>query len=444
MDGQLWLLGLVLFLVLLNGFFVAAEFAIVKLRLTQAEELAGRYGMPGRVLRDVRGHLDAYLSACQLGITVASLGLGWIGEPVVARFLEPLINVIGLQSDGAVHAISFAVAFTLISYLHIVLGELAPKSIAIRRAEIISLWTATPLYLFHWIMYPFIWLLNGSALLLLRAMGFDLSQAGEEAHSAEELKQILVASHLHGELGKEEVDVLQRTLEFANLTVADLMQPASDMILLDLQNTPAQNLRVIDRYRFSRYPVCDGNIDVIAGIAHIKDLFAALRAGHDLSNLRPFLRKPLIIRDRTHAFRLFRLFREGHPHFAVVGDEVGNVIGFLTLENLHEAMVGHIQDEFRRAKDDWIGLRDGSLIGSGTLTVYSLEKLLGAEIRTGEAHTVGGLVMEKLGRLPVRGERVSFDAFEVLVSHVRGPTIAQIQVFPRPQSDLHRPKRRAG
>ncbi len=430
LTNQTWLLLLALFLVLLNGFFVAAEFAIVKLRVTQTETLASAHGIRGRVLRHVRGHLDAYLSACQLGITLASLGLGWVGEPAVAKLLEPVLEVMGFGSEKLVHGISFVVAFTIISYLHIVLGELAPKSIAIRRTESTALWTATPLYLFHWVMYPFIWVLNGSALLLLRMMGFELEREGEEAHTADELKQLLASSHLHGELGKEETDILQRTMEFTRLTVADLMQPVTQMVSLDLQAGAEENLRIISRHSFSRYPVRDGTIDRIVGIAHIKDLFAAVRAGDDLGDLRPLLREALIVHDTTPAFHLFRMFRAGYPHFAIIDDELGNVFGFLTLEDLLETMVGHIQDEFRRYKEDWLQLRDGSLLGSGTLSLYSLEKRLDMPIQSEESHTIGGLIMEKLGRVPERGEEVEFPGFRVHVAHMNGPTIAQLQVFP--------------
>jgi CBS domain containing-hemolysin-like protein len=422
MEHQFVLLSLAFLLVLLNGFFVAAEFAIVKLRAAQTERLAGRHRLRGRVLQNVHAHLDTYLSVCQLGITLASLGLGWIGEPAVARLLESWLHLSDFIPANAVHGISFAVAFFVISYLHIVLGELAPKSMAIRRAEELALWTAPPLYLFYRVMQPFIWLLNGSALLLLRAMGFDLTRAGEGAYSAEELKQLLAASHLHGELGAEE---------------ADILQPATRMVSLDVQANVADNLRTINRHRFSRYPVCDGTIDRIIGIAHIKDLFAAMREGSDLGDLRPQLRKALIVHDKTPAFELFRLFREGYPHIAVVDDEVGNVLGFITLEDLLETLFGHIQDEFRRSKDDWLQLRDGSLLGSGTLSLYSLEKLLGVSIASEESHTIGGLVMETLDHVPRRGERVEFDDFEVLIGRMRGPVIAQLQVFPKQKAASH-------
>lgn len=435
MGSNLLLTALAVFLVFLNGFFVAAEFAIVKLRMTQAEALAGRFGPVGRVLLSVRRNLDAYLSACQLGITLASLGLGWVGEPAFAELLEPLLLGIGVESERVLHTISFAVAFSIISFLHIVLGELAPKSMAIRKPEAMSLWTAVPLWLFYWLMYPFIWVLNGSAILILRAMGFDMSSEGGEAHSADELKRVLVASHRHGELEQSEADILSRALEFSELTVGDLMRPASEMVTLNLRNTPEENLALTSRYRYSRYPVCDGDRDNVVGIAHVKDLFAALRDGEPLDDLRPYLREHQMMHRDTPAFELFNLFRAGHPHFAVVDDDHGNVIGFVTLDHMLEALVGHIQDEFRRKRDDWVEAEDGSLTGSGSLPLYSLERRLGVDIEAQDVDSVGGLVMWQLDRVPRKGDRVEFDDFSVVVREMRGPRIARVQIIPRRADD---------
>ena len=221
-------------LVLLNGFFVAAEFAIVKLRRTQADELARTEGLRGRVLHSVRTNLDAYLSACQLGITLASLGLGWIGEPAFARLVEPMLRAVGVDDPETVHAISFACAFGFISFLHIVLGELAPKSLAIRRAETVALNTAVPLYAFYWAMYPFIWLLNGTANALLRRMGVEMATEGDAAHSIDEMRTVLKASHRHGEVGVVEAQIASRGLELGELVVGDVMRPMAELVSIDV------------------------------------------------------------------------------------------------------------------------------------------------------------------------------------------------------------------
>lgn len=435
MDSNLLLTAFAVFLVLLNGFFVAAEFAIVKLRMTQAEEMAVTYGLPGRLVASVRQHLDAYLSACQLGITLASLGLGWVGEPAFARLIEPLARLAGIESNEAIHRLAFALAFSLISFLHIVLGELAPKSIAIRKPDRVALWTAPALWAFYWLMYPFIWILNGSANLILRLMGYRLGSEGDAAHSAGEIKSLLVASHRHGELDSAEADILSRTLEFSELMVGDLMRPAAEMVMLDLQDSPEENLAITAQYRYSRYPVCDGDRDNIIGLAHVKDLFAALREGRQLDDLRPLLRDVQMVHRDTPAFDVFELFREGHPHFAIVDDDLGNVIGFVTLDHMLEALVGHIQDEFRRSKDDWLEVKDGSLLGSGTLPLYSLERRLGMDIEVEEVDSVGGLVMWHLGRVPQKGDRVTFPGFSIVVKDMRGPKISRVQVFPAHEAE---------
>lgn len=267
--------------VLLNGFFVAAEFAMVKLRHTRVQALQSTYGWRGRILAKVHVQLDAYLSACQLGITLASLGLGWIGEPAFASLLTPLLKVLGVVSERLIDLISFGVAFSIISFLHIVVGELMPKSMAIRQAERLSLWTAGPLYGFYWLMYPAIYLLNASANLLLRVFKLDTVHHGEQAYSSEELKLILKASHSHGELTQVEADMLEHTLEFADLQIADVMRPVAEMVALNLEAPLRDNLSVIMTTRYSRYPVYLTEHHQIIGILHIKDLFVAKQNSED-------------------------------------------------------------------------------------------------------------------------------------------------------------------
>ncbi|MFT4045138.1 MAG: hemolysin family protein [Solimonas sp.] len=433
-------IALTLFAVLLvfvNGFFVAAEFAIVKLRLTRAEELAGERGILGRTLYKVRRQLDAYLSACQLGITLASLGLGWLGEPAFSRLIEPLLDRLGVDNEQLLHSISFVVAFAVISFLHIVLGELAPKSMAIRRAETVSLWAALPLFLFYWLMYPFIAVLNGSATLVLRTFRMELSGEGEEPHSADEIKKLLVASHRHGELNTAQAQVLSRTLELPELTVGDLMRPVFDLVALDIRDDIKSNLALVARHRYSRYAVKDSEQDDrYLGLLHVRDLVAALLDHPDLTDLTPLLREvPMITRDEL-AQNLFRRFRRGLPHLALVTDELGTVIGFITLEHILEAIFGSIQDEFHRRKEDWIECGPHTYEGPGWLPIYTLERMLGRDIESDRADTVGGLVMQILDRLPQRGDEVEIDGLKIEVLDVAGPRIERLRVTaPPPAGD---------
>ncbi|HLT89888.1 MAG TPA: hemolysin family protein [Woeseiaceae bacterium] len=418
--------------VLMNAFFVAAEFAIVKLRQTQAEELAGVAGLRGRVLLKVRSHLDEYLSACQLGITLASLGLGWIGEPAFARLVQPLLAAFGVSDPEVVHGIAFVVAFATISYLHIVIGELAPKSLAIREPEPVSLWTAIPLFSFYWVMYPFIWLLNGSANLLLRLFGVELVSDEDPAHSVQELKKVLRASHLHGELGRESAILLDRAFELEGLTAGDLMRPDEDLVTLNIDDDLEDILEVIRRNRYSRYPVYEGEPDNLIGILHVKDLVTELGKSADEIDLRSLVKPALIISDGLSAVGVLKEFQQGYPHLAIVVDEYGTVEGFLTLDHVVEVLLGTIQDEFRHRRPDWKREPDGSWVGHGSLSVWSLERLLDVDLsRFSEVNSVGGLVMDQLERIPKPGERVAFDGFEIEVREMEGPRIVTVAVIPR-------------
>jgi len=420
-----------LLLVLLNGFFVAAEFAIVKLRRTQAEELARTHGLRGRVLRTVRTHLDAYLSACQLGITLASLGLGWIGEPAFARLIQPLLAYVEITDPKVVHSISFAFAFSLISFLHIVIGELAPKSLAIRRAETVSLNTALPLYAFYWVMYPFIHLLNGAANIILRGLGIELATEGDDAHSIDELRTVLRASHRHGELGATETQIITRGLDLGDLVVGDVMRPLAELVWIGLDATIDEVLTEVRTSRFTRYPVRDPETQGFVGLLHIKDLLTAEERLRDIRDLRPYLRKLPHVDEHQQLESALVAFRRGDPHFAIVTGTLGTEIGFLTFEHIVEALFGSVEDEFSKTGPAWQRAEDGSLTGAGSLSLLSLEEALGVLAPEVDANSVGGLVTETLGRIPVAGERIAFPEFEIEVLSTDGPRIDTVRVSHR-------------
>ena len=430
MDNLL-LVTLAVLLVVLNGFFVAAEFAIVKLRQAQAEDFARTHGWVGRVLRGVRTHLDAYLSACQLGITLASLGLGWIGEPAFAELIEPPMTALGLGSPEWVHGTALAIAFALISFLHIVVGELAPKSMAIRQPEAVSLWTAVPLFAFYWLMYPFIRLLNGSANLVLRWAGVNLGHEGGAAHSVDEIRHLLHASRRHGGLDAEKTELATRALDLFELEAGDLMQPASDLASLTLGMDPAEALLRIESKRYSRYPVFDTDGERVVGMVQVKDLLPALRRGEPF-DLRRHLQPALVVHRDLPLVRLLHRFREGRPQIALLTDEFERVVGFVSLHDLAEALFGRIRDEYGRGVREWKRQEDGSYVGAGTLSVYSLERLLDVEAPVRDVDSVGGLLMWKLDRVPRVGDRVSFGSFEIRVVRMNGTRVTQLTVYPRP------------
>ena len=437
---NLLLVLLALFLVVLNGFFVAAEFGIVTLRKTRVRAIAKTQGVKGRILGKVHSQLDAYLSACQLGITLASLGLGWVGEPAFASLLEPLFGMVGVSSPEIVHGVSFVFAFSVISFLHIVVGELAPKSLAIRNPEIIGLYSALPLYAFYWAMYPAIWVLNGSANMVLRVAGLD-GKGGHDAHySTDELKLILRTSQPGEKHTRDERHILAQSLDFSQLTVSELMRPINEVIALHANKPIETNLETMRRNRFSRYPYFDKNGEDVLGVIHMKDLFFAQQSGRPLLDLTQYLRPVETMSARTKAQDMFRRFREGAPHFALIGEKGKRPVGFITLDNLLGAMVGEIHDEFRLNENDWLKQEDGTLIGKASLPIFSLERALGIDINNegmglDEVESVGGLLMVKLGDIPKQGQRIEFPKFDIVVKKMNGPRIVLVKVIPQLQRD---------
>jgi CBS domain containing-hemolysin-like protein len=430
---------LALLLVALNGFFVAAEFGIVTLRKTRIRAIARTQGLRGKILSKVHAHLDAYLSACQLGITLASLGLGWVGEPAFANLLEPAFRLVGIIDADVVHGVSFVFAFGVISFLHIVVGELAPKSLAIRNPEVVGLWSAIPLYGFYWLMYPAIWLLNASANMVLRMAGLDGKGSHDAHYSTDELKLILRTSQPGEKFTRDERHILAQSLDFSDLQVSDLMRPINEVIALHADKSLEENLETVRRNRFSRYPYFDSNGEDVLGVIHLKDLFFAQQSGRPISDLTQYLRPVETMSARTPAQEVFRRFRDGAPHFALIGEKGKRPVGFITLDNLLGAMVGEIRDEFRLNENDWLRQPDGTLVGKASLPIFSLERILGIDINNeelglDEVESVGGLLMVKLGDIPKQGQRIEFPRFDIVVKKMNGPRIVLIKVIPQ----LHR------
>ncbi|MBO9662432.1 hemolysin family protein [Dokdonella sp.] len=422
-----------LLLVLLNGFFVAAEFALVKLRHTQAATIGDSHGWRGRVLVNVHSHLDAYLSACQLGITLASLGLGWIGEPAFAHLLEPLFVSFGIAPETTKVA-ALVIAFTLISYLHIVLGELAPKSLAIRRPEAMSLWTAAPLYAFYWMMYPAIWVLNASANWMLSRGGVE-PVAHDEAHhySRDELK-LIVDAQRESRSG-EEYSMMKYALDLPELVVGDVLRTRDQLASLREGMSRADVLAEFDRTRYSRYPWFDADGDHVVGILHMKDLLHAMAANGTVDDMKSLLRPPILLPLHTPVLDVLKRFRAGDTHLALGVEESGRVAGFFTLEDILEVLVGDIEDEHARGV---AAPRSGTgeeateeFVISGGTPIYKLERLLERDIAApADVNSVGGLIIHRLERLPVEGETLSFDGFDLTVHTMQGARAKTIVVHP--------------
>lgn len=422
-----------LLLVLLNGFFVMAEFAMVKVRATRIPIVTQHAGWPGQILHKVHNQLDAYLSACQLGITLSSLGLGWIGEPAFAELLKPLLSWVGITSPEIIQGVSFFTAFFIISYLHIVVGELAPKSWAIRQPERLSLWTAVPLYLFYWLMYPAIWLLNHSANAILRMAGQAGTEGGHEhRYSRDELKLILHSSRVHDPEDRG-INVLASVMEMSELDVVDWANSREDMIQIDRHASLREMLGLIRRHKYSRYPVYDSEVGEYVGILHIKDLLLDFDGAEDMEAMPDWedLLRPLDrISKHMPLGSLLERFRMGGTHFVLVEEADHRVLGFLTMEDVLEVLVGDIQDEHRKTERGILVYKPGKLLVRGDTPLFKLERLL--NINLGhieiEAETMAGLIYETLNRVPEVEDTVETDGLRITVKKMKGPKIVMVKV----------------
>ena len=435
--SNILLIFLAIVLVLFNAFFVAAEFAMVRLRQTRIAVIKKKNGIRGKILAYVHQNLDSHLSACQLGITLASLGLGWVGEPAFAYLMEPLLRFLSVTSIASIKVVSFAVAFTVISFLHIVVGELMPKSLAIRQSESVSLWTAIPLFVFYRVMYPAIWVLNSCSNILLRFFKLDKTHSGEVFYSTAEIKFILSASSLHGEITKDEAEIMEHTLEFADLRISEVMRPEDELVMLDLDLPVDDLLKVMLKHRFSRYPVYDSKTKSILGIIHVKDLFVTSYTKEKIYQLKSVMRPVVKVSHRTPAIEMLRKFRQGMSHLALVY-KGKKLVGFVTLDNLLHIILGKIKDEFHKTKDDWVSLENGTFLVKGDCSVYSLEQALDKDIddnEEGDADTVVDLIVHRIGYFPKLGERVELDEFSAVVKGVENGEIELVEIYPKIEFD---------
>lgn len=419
------LLGILL--VLLNGFFVAAEFALVKVRPTQIEPLVTDGNRRAGVVRHMLKHLDAYLSATQLGITLASLGLGWVGEPAFAWIIRPLISPFAGDNSQLVHSISITVSFLVITMLHIVLGEQAPKTIAIRKAESTSLLIAFPLFLFYKVTYPAIWLLNHAANALLKLIGVAPADEAEMAHDEEELR-LLLSSGNAAQLSGQKREQLDNIFELSHRMARQIMLPRQDVIYLSTSQTLAENLRIARRSGHTRFPLCEGDLDHVIGLIHIKDIFHRDR---NLRSLQEIAREISFVPETLELDRLLKRMRTERFHLAAVIDEYGGVSGVVTLEDVIEEIVGSIQDEFDVEKPEIQSQGDGVYRVSGGMLVEDLEEALKVELSDRDEDTIGGVVLSELGRNPAVGDRVEVGPVSIEVLEVMHNRINTVSVIVR-------------
>ena len=434
-SSHLTLLGVsfkilaILFLVVLNGFFVAAEFAIVKVRWTQIEPLAKKKNMRAKLAENMLLHLDAYLSATQLGITLASLGLGWLGEPFVAELLRPLLLQLGVHSPTLLHSLSFTIGFSFITFLHIVIGELAPKSLAIQRARGTTLWVAMPLTIFYKGLYPVIWLLNKVANRALYVMGLRPASEQELGYTEEELRLLLSESNRGIATASLSGRILWKTFKLKSLKARNIMLPRNKIEALYLEMPLPQNLEVARAHRHTRFPVCRKTLDDVVGMVHIKYLLWTLQSQKEPINLETICHEILFFPEFSSLETMLKTFLEKKCHMGMIVDEFGGTLGLVTLEDILEELVGEIQDEFDQEPPLIIQLSQKKYMVDGGTPLHDIEEAFGIRFNGDhDATTLGGYLINYWRDIPKEGAESIHDNLKLSVRRVEKRRISQVLV----------------
>ena len=417
---------LVAFLIFMNGFFVAAEFCCVKIRTSRLETLIAEGSSRARYAKQLTDHLDYSLSVTQFGITLASLGLGWVGEPLIAMFILPLTQAAGLP-DEVGHTAALAVAFTILTSMHIVLGELTPKSMAIANVERIILAISFPMVLFSRIMRPFVWILNTVANYISRRLGYDVKGENEDAHTEEEIRLLMKESYRQGLINSTEADFVDNVFSFTELNAREIMVPRTDMICLYLDDTPAERIKTILEEKQTRYPVCYEDKDHIIGFIHVKDLLPPLIRGEHL-NLRRYIRKALVVPESMDGSVLLRTMQEQGSQLAIVVDEYGGTAGMVTVEDIIEQIVGDIRDEFDEERES-VEWRAGDICSiDAKLLLEEVADLLGVRIEDEDVDSIGGWLYDQLGVVPQIGQMAAPEGTLLYVEEVEGMRITRVLI----------------
>ncbi|MEK5058177.1 hypothetical protein BK126_07815 [Paenibacillus sp. FSL H7-0326] len=392
-EGSRYALYLVLVAVLigLSAFFVAVEFAIVRVRTSRLDQLIAEGNKRAAAVRQVVANLDGYLSACQLGITITSLGLGWLGEPTIEKILHPLFERMYLP-EAVGSLLSFFIAFMVITYLHVVVGELAPKTVAIRKAETVAMLTAKPIIWFNKIMYPFIFVLNGSANGLVKLFGVKPASEHEEAHSEEELQIIINESFESGKINQSEFGYVSRIFAFDEMLAKEIMVPRTDMVCLYVNKSVEENLAIIREEQYTRFPVVNENKDDIIGIINTKQFFLEYYGGSSSDIDIASLIHPIpAVHETTPVKELLHKMQQEGNHIAILVDEYGGTSGMVTIEDVLEQIVGEIRDEFDADEEEEIQFVDENyIIFNGKVSLSKVNDLLLANLDTTEWDTIGG------------------------------------------------------
>lgn len=418
---------MVAILILLTAFFVATEFSIVKVRSTRIDQLIAEGNKNAVYAKKLIDDLDAYLSACQLGITVTALGLGWLGEPTVERMLRPVFESLALN-EAVSTLLSFLIAFLIVTYLHVVIGELAPKTIAIQKAEAVTLLFARPLIFFYKIMYPFIWLLNGSARVLIRIFGFEPVNENEEAHSEEEVRMIVEDSYKSGEINLAEMTYVNNIFEFDETVAREIMVPRNEVVCFFKEQSLEENLEVVRGAQFTRYPVASVDKDNIVGLINLKDLFSEQLEGRKPDSIEEFIRPIIHVTETTPIRKLLLKMQKERIHMAVVIDEYGGTAGIVTVEDILEEIVGDIRDEFDTDEIPMIEeIDEKTVLVSAKLQLDDLGDELDLTFPDDGVETIGGWVYAK-NQFAEEGSTVEHEGYSFIIDEMDGYQVKRVKI----------------
>ncbi|EJZ0056316.1 HlyC/CorC family transporter [Listeria monocytogenes] len=417
-------------LIAISAFFVATEFAIVKMRPSRLDQLIAEKDKRAVLARHIYNHLNAYLSACQLGITISSLGLGWLGESTVEAALHPLFSLMELP-QSAITILSFTIAFLFITFLHVVVGELVPKTLAIDKTEAVALAVARPLHIFYKVMFPFIWILNGSAVFIARLFGLEPASEHEIAHTEDELKIIVGESYKSGEINQSEFRYVNKIFDFDERMAKEVMIPRTEIVTVDTGSTIGELSDIMQNERYTRYPVIDGDKDHVIGVLNLKEILSAyVEHGSNPSfSIDPYV-KPIIRVIETIPIKelLFRMQRE-RSHIAILLDKYGGTSGLVTVEDIVEEIVGDIRDEFDADEIPEIRkIKDGHFIVDAKLLIDEVNNILGTEIEEEEVDTIGGWFLTQNYEVEV-GDEIDYDGFIFRVKQGEPHHIEYIEII---------------
>jgi CBS domain containing-hemolysin-like protein len=422
---------LIALLIALTAFFVATEFAIVKVRVSRIDQLIAEGNKRAIAAKRVVTHLDEYLSACQLGITITALGLGWLGEPTVEKLLHPLFERFEI-AESLTHILSFGIAFALVTFLHVVVGELAPKTVAIQKAEAVTMAFAAPIIWFYRVMFPFIWFLNGSARVLVGLFGLKPASEHEMAHSEEELRILLSESYKSGEINKNELKYVNNIFEFDERIAKEIMVPRTEMITIASDNTLAEIMQTIQTENYTRYPVEDGDKDNIRGFINVKEFLTASltdKITPENLDLDSFINPVIHVIESIPIHDLLVKMQKERIHIAILMDEYGGTSGLVTVEDILEEIVGEIRDEFDEDEVPEIRkLNDNHYILDSKLLIEDVNNLLGTDFEHEDVDTIGGWFLTQHMEAEI-GTEIEADGFTFKVHEKDGHQLHYLEVF---------------